>query len=86
MKLGPLLFAQRTVDNHGNPTGVLLAAWHWPWSITWSWQLYWHRLSPSVRRGFKMITFRRRQKMIVLNTPVLGTFGYSSQGTIDRCR
>jgi hypothetical protein len=40
MKIGPLsLF-----ENH-------IAAWHWPWSVTWRWLLTIRRHNPAVRLG-----------------------------------
>lgn len=39
MELGPLTLFTGLRCNHEPRPGVLIAAWHWPWSITWRWSL-----------------------------------------------
>lgn len=45
MKFGALTIFKRQVDNHGRrASSVIVAAWHWKWSLTWSFILtYDHR-------------------------------------------
>lgn len=48
MRVGPLTLFKRMHSN-GTPINTwIIAAWHWPWSITWRWGLdfdpFGHRL------------------------------------------
>ena len=82
MKLGPLALFKRMHCN-GTPTkDILIAAWHWKWSLTWRWHLSW---SPVIsgRTGVYCMRVYRHQPGINLhagaNIPVVGSVRFEMQ-------
>lgn len=49
MKIGPLTLFQRMHSNGKRSATVLVASWHWKWSLTWRWHLSW---SPGMSGSF----------------------------------
>lgn len=87
MKIGALTLLKR-VHCNGVPTnGVLIAAWHWPWSITWRWHFSW---SPGIagRAGpYFMRTCRYRPGLNFhagLNLPLIGSFSMQTQPNMPK--
>ena len=60
MKLGPLTLFCRMHSNGEPIDSYLVAAWHWPWSLTWRWVFVkapWY--APPGNQGFSfMRTYR----------------------------
>ena len=82
MKIGALTFFQRMHCNGTPSRSILLAAWHWKWSLTWRLHLSW---SPGLsgRAGlYFMRTYRYKPWLIFhagLNLPVIGSFSVQTQ-------
>ena len=49
MKIGPLTLFQRMHSNGRRSATVLVASWHWKWSLTWRWHMSW---SPGMSGSF----------------------------------
>lgn len=82
MKIGALTLFKRQHCNGVPSKGILLAAWHWKWSLTWRWHLSWSpvvscSMGPyfartySYRRGFNFCA--------ILNLPIIGGFKIETQ-------
>lgn len=67
------------LDSSGAPH----VAWHWPWSLTWSWGL-WFRRGASGRLGFYSLpTCGGQSRHCGLNTPLFSV-SYQSQPTMRK--
>jgi hypothetical protein len=87
MKFGPLTLLKKMHAN-GTPTSrILIAAWHWKWSLTWRWHLTW---SPGLsgRKGFhfqRVYLYRPGLNFhFHANLPVLGSFAMTTQPNMDQ--
>ena len=49
MKIGPLTLFQRMPSNGRRSAPVLVASWHWKWSLPWRWHMSW---SPGMSGSF----------------------------------
>ncbi len=82
MKLGPLTLWKRMNANGKPCSSVLLAAWHWKWSLTWRWHLSW---SPGLagRAGLYFMRVYRHAPGVNFhcgaNLPLLGSFSLQTQ-------
>jgi len=74
---GPLRFLEKT-NSRGS---FLIAAWHWRWSITWRWLLWWYA---PVGHSFHLVWHPGLQGVLAeLRTP-LGRFYFQSQPNLRR--
>lgn len=82
MKIKALTLFQRMRCNGAPSKSILLAAWHWKWSLTWRWHLSW---SPGLsgRADLYFMRVYRHQPGFNFhcgaNLPVLGSFSVQTQ-------
>lgn len=43
MKFGALTLFQQIHGNGKKIPAIVIASWHWKWSLTWRWGLSWHK-------------------------------------------
>ena len=82
MKIGALTFFQRMHCNGAPSKSILLAAWHWKWSLTWRWHLSWSPgLSGRVGPYFmRMYRYKPGLNFCAgVNLPLLGSFNVQTQ-------
>lgn len=66
--------------------GDAVAAWHWPWSITWRWLLCVSRRSVDGRWGvFQVRIYQGRHRIVLVKTPWV-VFRFQSQPNMRRRR
>lgn len=89
MKIGALTFLQRMHDNYGQKSRTLIiAAWHWKWSVTWSFILsYDHANKHKDKYGSRFKAWRvHRQKGFYfhagLRLPFCGLISLQTQPTL----
>lgn len=82
MKIKALTLFHRMHCNGTPSKSILLAAWHWKWSLTWRWHLSW---SPWLagQTGFYFMRVYRHQPGINFHCgaslPLLGSFSIQTQ-------
>lgn len=82
MEIGALTLLKRMHSNGKPCDSVLLASWHWKWSLTWRWALAWRpglsgRVGPYFMRVYKGspgLNFHAG-----INLPLLGSFSIQTQ-------
>lgn len=82
MKIGALTLFKRMHSNGARSKTILVAAWHWKWSLTWRWHLSWQpglsgKIGPyfmRVYRGSPGLNFHAG-----LNLPLLGSLSLQTQ-------
>lgn len=91
MKIGALTLFQRMRDNHGKKSrSILIAAWHWEWSITWSFLItYDHSNKHKAKYKSRFMFFRTYRDrgfyfQAGVRPPLIGLIHISTQPTIRR--
>ncbi len=88
MKLGHMTLLQRMHCNGKPSDSVILASWHWKWSLTWRWVLAW-RPGLSGRVGLYFMRVYRGSPGLNfhagINLPLLGSFSIQTQPNM-RCK
>lgn len=86
MKIGNLTLFERMHANGTPSSTVLLAAWHWKWSVTWRWHLSWTAIN-SGKKGFHFMRVYKGSKGINFhcgaNLPWVGSFSLVTQPNMD---
>lgn len=57
-----LIMFQRGMGQDGPQSHYVIAAWHWNWSITWRWLIWWWPPS-SLKYPFGTFIFRTQKNM-----------------------
>ena len=89
MKIGPLKLFERMHCNGQPSKTILIASWHWKWSITWRFHISWTpRLEGRV--GFYFSRVYKHQPGLNFHTgfniPVLGSFSIQTQPNMSTNR
>lgn len=90
MKFGPLTICERMHSN-GTPTSsFLIAALHWPWSLTWRWMIVkapWY--APPGNQGFGFMRLHRGcgfNFLACFNTRLTGHWSLQTQPNMKRAQ
>ena len=88
MKIGTLTLFKRMHSNGKPAKSILVAAWHWKWSLTWSWVLNWH---PDWKYGKSLYFIRLngyRYQGLYFHTgikiPFIGHLSFQNQPTMQK--
>ena len=82
MNIGPLTLFERMHSNGKRAATVLIAAWHWKWSLTWRWHLSWR---PGMSGSFGPYFIRTYRYVpginfhAEINLPVFGSVSIQTQ-------
>ncbi len=84
MKIGALHLFQRCNSYKGKKSSIFnLAAWHWDWSITWSWIFsYDYQISPYQKRWFYFLRkcgYKGFYFHAGITIPYIGKFSFENQ-------
>lgn len=89
MKIGALTLFKRMRDNDEKKSrSVLIAVWHWKWSLTWSWLVTWdytNKHKPRYKSRFMFFrTYRDRGFYFQagVRPPLIGLIHISTQPTM----
>lgn len=87
MKAGAFSCFERRNCNGTPIRSWVIAAWHWPWSITWRWVLDWTPWSDtSDPRPVRWNINKNGGGFIILGLPVLGSLYFAWQRNMRRDR
>ncbi|WP_326526927.1 hypothetical protein [Dokdonella sp.] len=81
MEIGALTLFERMHSNGTPGKTILVAAWHWKWSLTWRWHLSWY---PGLagKMGLYFMRVHRGQGFNFhagVNFPLLGSLSIQTQ-------
>lgn len=84
MNFGPLSLIQRGRSNGTPARHWVVAAWHWPWSLTWRWLLWWFPHGSTTRPSPLGWNFGKRGGHLDIGLPIVGHLYFAWQKNMRR--
>lgn len=79
MNIGPLSFIERGHCNGDPARHWVVAAWHWRWSVTWRWLLWWFPHGRTTRPSPLGWHFGKRGGHFDIGLPIVGHLYFAWQ-------